>query len=358
MAAINPFLTGEFGGLSKDQLGYLLAAAGLGGAVGSLAFGPLVDRIGRRGPMVWGLLMFSIISIVHCFANSYVQLLVLRALAGAAVGVAYSSASAAVADLVPYERRSTAMGMFSFGMLLALPLGLPVANAFARADLWQGVFALQGAVGVLAMVLVLLLLPRDLGRSGHGVKHLQVLAQPMVVPALFAVMVYVGAFFTTIQLIGVWLHEGGVLPRENQAGLWVGLGLGSALGSLLLAPLGDRLGKRNFVLITTMAMAATLLLLDRVNSTATLIAVGIPMALISAARTGPLQALMSEIVPGSMRGTLMGLRSAAMQLGIGVFGVTGGWLYKDSGFSAVLYMAAGAVIVSYFLIRIFLGRMR
>ena len=94
------------------------------------------------------------------------------------------------------------------------------------------------------------------------------------------------------------------------------------------------------------------------NSTATLIAVGIPMALISAARTGPLQALMSEIVPADMRGTMMGLRSAAMQLGIGVFGVTGGWLYEDFGFSAVLYMAAVAVMLSYLLIRIFLGRMQ
>ena len=203
-----------------------------------------------------------------------------------------------------------------------------------------------------------MLLPRDLGRSGQDVNYLQVLAKPMVVPALLAVLVYVGAFFTTIQLIGHWLHEGGILPRENQSGLWVGLGLGSALGSLLLAPLGDRMGKRNFVLITTMAMAATLLLLDRVDSIATLIAVGVPMALISAARTGPLQALMSEIVPADMRGTLMGLRSAAMQLGIGVFGVTGGWLYEDSGFSAVLYMAAVAVMLSYMLIRIFLGRMQ
>ena len=117
-------------------------------------------------------------------------------------------------------------------------------------------------------------------------------------------------------------------------------------------------GKKRFVLITTMAMAITLLLLARVDSTTSLIAVGIPLALISAARTGPLQALMSEIVPGHMRGTLMGLRSAGMQIGISLFGVASGTLYYEAGFSAVLYLAAGAVVVSYFLIRLFLPGMK
>lgn len=357
MAALNPFLRDQLA-LTGNQLGYLVAAAGLGGAAGSLALGPMMDRIGRRGPMIWGLLLFSIISAGHYFATSFVQLLVLRVMAGAAVGVAYSAASAAVADIVPYERRSTAMGLFSFGMLLALPLGLPAAVAFASAGNWQGIFAVQAGVGMLAMILALVLLPRHLGRSEQRVSHLQVLRQPMAAPALLAVMVYVGAFFTTIQFVGVWLHEEGILAREDQTGLWIGLGLGSALGSLLLAPIGDRIGKRNFVLITTLLMAIMLLLLGQVGSMSSLVAVGLPMALISAARTGPLQALMSEIVPSQMRGTLMGLRSAGMQIGVMVFGFVGGGVYQDSGFPALLFLASGAILVSYFLIRVFLRRMR
>lgn len=358
MAALNPFL-GPALGLGEDQLGYLISAAGLGGAFGSLVFGPLVDRVGRRAPMFWGLLVFSISSAGHlAVGSSYSVLLILRAVAGAAVGVAYSAASAAVADLVPYHRRSSAMGMFSFGMLLAIPVGLPLANALARTGNWQGVFAIQAGFGLVAMVLSLVLLPRDLGRGEGSVRHLEVLRQPMVVPSLVAVMIYVGAFFTTVNFVGVWLDQEGTLPREEQIGLWIGLGLGSALGSLLLAPIGDWIGKRNFVLLTTLAMAVVLLLLDQVRSVGSLIAIGLPMALISAARTGPLQALMSEIVPANMRGTLMGLRSAGMQVGVGLFGVASGTLFRDLGFSAVLYLAAGAVLLSYFLIRMFLGRMR
>ena len=242
---------------------------------------------------------------------------------------------------------------------MAIPVGLPVANAFARAEAWQGVFAVQGGVGAVALILAAVVIPRDLGRSGQAVNHLEVLRQPMAVPSLLAVMIYVGAFFTTIQFVGVWLNETGVLFRDDQTGLWIGLGLGSALGSLLLAPLGDWIGKKNFVLITTMGMAIMLLLLTRVDSVAMLVAVGIPMALISAARTGPLQALMSEIVPGRMRGTLMGLRSACMQLGVFMFALAGGRIYEsEAGFPALLVLASGAVVVSYFLIRVFLRNIR
>ena len=81
MAALNPFL-GDQLGLTIGQLGDLLSAAGLGGVVGSLALGPLVDRVGRRGPMIWGLGLFSVISFAHCLEVSYVQLLILRALQG------------------------------------------------------------------------------------------------------------------------------------------------------------------------------------------------------------------------------------------------------------------------------------
>ena len=58
MAALNPFLRDQLA-LTGNQLGYLVAAAGLGGAAGSLALGPMMDRIGRRGPMIWGLLLLQ-----------------------------------------------------------------------------------------------------------------------------------------------------------------------------------------------------------------------------------------------------------------------------------------------------------
>lgn len=349
MGALLPFLQEPFA-LDKDTMGRLLSAAGLGGAAGALLVGPVSDRFGRAVPMQLGLLLFVGSSAAHCLAGSYEALLVVRVLAGAAVGVAYATASALIAALVPYERRGAAMGAFSAGLFLAVPVGLPMAVLLADAGAWRSVFAVQAAVGLLATALALKLVPGDRG-EGRWSMPWDVLADRSVVPALLAVMLYVGAFFTTVQLAGTWLHEAGILPRQQQVWLWACLGLASALGSYLLSPLADRIGKMSFVLLTTAVLAVLLLLLTRVEGVAGLLVVGLPLALVAAARTGPLQALMSGLVPRSRLGNLMGLRAAGMQLGIGAFAAVAGGLYETQGFPVVLWAATAAVATSYVLLR-------
>lgn len=349
MGALLPFLMEPFS-LDEDMMGWLLGSAAFASAAGALLVGPLSDRYGRAVPMHVGLLLFVVASAAHCFASTYEALLLVRALAGAAVGIAYANASALVAALIPYERRGAAMGAFSAGMFLAVPIGLPMAVLLADGGAWRSVFAVQGGLGVLALLLAVRLVPTDRG-EGRWSMPWDVFADRSVVPALLAVMLYVGAFFTTVQLVGTWLHDTGILPRGQQVWMWASLGLCSALGSYALAPLADRMGKLNFVLLTTALLAVCLLLLSRVTGLGGLLAVGLPLALVAASRTGPLQALMSGLVPRRKLGNLMGLRAASMQLGIGAFAAVAGQLYDGMGFAAVLWAATAAVALSYALLR-------
>src|SRR5262245_37091164 len=86
-------------GLGDREKGLLLGAPNLASALAALTLGPLVDRVGRRPPLFIGLLEFAAISLLHLLARGYADLLVLRVAAGLALGFAYTSASAAVADL-------------------------------------------------------------------------------------------------------------------------------------------------------------------------------------------------------------------------------------------------------------------
>ena len=350
MAPLRPFLATELG-IAKDDWGWLLSVAGIAGAIAALLFGPAIDRWGRRPPMLLGSLVFVTASVAHLAIESYQGFFLARLFAGFGGGVVYVGASAAVADLVPYERRGAAMGVFSTGIFLALPVGLPLANVLAQAQHWRWIFAVQAAFGLLTAVALWRLVPGGLGRSGLWTSQLRVLRQPGVRAALGSVLLYTGAFFTTVAYTGEWLHETGIVPRDAQAWLWITLGLGSAIGSLVLPRFSDRLGKRNFVLLTTLGVAVCFVLLARVVGARSLLLVGVPITLLTAARMGPFQALMSEIVPPQMRGGLMGLRSAAINLGIGVFAAFGGRFYEAYDFERWLYVAAATVVASYLLIR-------
>lgn len=350
LAALLPFL----GELVPDRSakGTLVATAGFAGAVGALLLGPWVDRVGRRRPMVLGMVVFTVASLLHCVADSLPTLLAARALSGFAVGVAYTGASAAVADLVPYARLGAAMGVFNSGIFLATPLGLPLANALAVAGYWQGIFVVLALLGVLAVFVFLRVLPADLGRAGTSTSQWTVLRQPMVAPTLLAVLLAAGGFFAFVQFVGQWLDDTAIVVKRQQAWLWIGLGLASAVGSIVLGRYIDRLGKRRFVLLSTGALAALLAALGWVTDLPGLLLIGLPMTFVAAARTSAFQALASDLVPAQMRGALMGARSAAVQLGQGVFLSLGGYVYEARGFGGFLWLSVGGVALSYVLVRI------
>lgn len=352
LAALLPFLEPEVAP-DKAAKGTLAATAGFAGALGAFLLGPWVDRVGRRPPMVIGMIVFTIASLLHCSATSPTALLAARAVAGFAVGVAYTGASAAVADIVPSHRLGAAMGVFNAGIFLATPIGLPLANRFAVLGHWRWIFAAQAVLGLVTVIVFVSMLPAGLGRSGRSTSQLRLLRQPMVVPTLLSVLLAAGGFFAFVQFVGQWLHEAAIVPRQQQAWLWIGLGLASAIGSIALGRVTDRMGKRAFVLVTTGGLVCLLGLMALVHDLTTLLAVGLPMTVVAAARTSAFQALAADIVAPAMRGTLMGARSAAVQLGQGVFLTTGGALYEARGFTGFLWLSVGAVALSYVLIRLF-----
>jgi predicted MFS family arabinose efflux permease len=284
--------------------------------------------------------------------------MLVRAVSGFAAGIVFTSSSAAIADLVPYQRRGAAMGLLTASIFLAIPIGMPAAVALADAGNWRGIFVVQVATGIASFVSMARALPAGLGRGGAAVSQWRVLREPMIAPALLSVLLYTGAFFAAVQFVGTWLDAGGILPRARQGYLWVGLGLASAAGSAVLGGVADKVGKRRFVLVTTAAMAICFLLLARASGVVGLVALGLPIAVISASRSAALLALISELVEPRMRGTLMGIRAAAVNLGMGAFASVGGLVYEAYGYERFLQVGAAVMAIAYLLVRAFVREVR
>jgi predicted MFS family arabinose efflux permease len=350
LAALNPYLEDALG-LGKPELGALGAAAGLAGTVAALLLGPTVDRLGRRPPLLVGTAAFLVASLGYFIADSFATLIAIRIATGFAAGVVLTSASSAVADLIPYERRGFAMGIVTGAILLAVPLGMPVALEFAEAGHWRGIFAVQVAASAVTMVALVRVLPEGLGRGGRTESQWEVLRHPGVLAALGSMFLYNGAFFASMQFLGTWLDEVGILAKSAQGGMWITLGLVSAVGGMGLTKVADKIGKRAFVLLATAIVGGGLVLLARVEDLPALVMVGVPVGIVSAARSGALLALVSELVPHGSRGTLMGVRTAAVTLGTGTFPWLAGEVYAASGFPVFLQVAGLSVAFAWVLVR-------
>ena len=348
MGALLPFIKDDFS-FSDEGSAWLLAAAGVGSAAGAFFVADVSRCFGRRAVLVTSLSLFVVASLLHATISGYWALLVMRVLAGFATGLAYATASAVAADIAPYERRGAVMGRFNAGMFLAIPLGLPLAVWLASMGYWSGTFLVQAVVGLLGVAASFRYVP-SMPPSISG-RRWPLLKNGGVVAVLVSTMLHVGSFFTVVQMATTWLDDSGLVPKEDQIWMWVGLGALSVLGSALFGRVSDRVGKRPFVLATSAILVICFVVLSRAPSPTVLLIVGCILAMSAAARTGPLQALVSGLVPPDQLGALMGLRGFCMQIGVFMFAMIAAQLTEKLGFEGVLTLAAGCQFLSYLAIR-------
>lgn len=126
-------------GISVTGILVMLAVFNLVYALVSTPAGILSDRLGRRRLIIGGWLVYAAIYLGFAGAQSAWQIWCLYVAYGLYYGLAYGSANALVADLVPENLRGTAYGTYNATIgILAFPA------SFIAGLLWQGAGAWSG----------------------------------------------------------------------------------------------------------------------------------------------------------------------------------------------------------------------
>src|SRR5512136_2798536 len=126
-------------GLSVTGILIMLAMFNLIYSLVSTPAGRLSDRIGRRRLIIGGWLVYAAIYLGFALAQAAWQVWVLYVIYGLYYGMAYGTANALVADLVPESVRGTAYGTYNAIIgVLAFPA------SFIAGLLWQGIGSWQG----------------------------------------------------------------------------------------------------------------------------------------------------------------------------------------------------------------------
>ncbi len=151
-----------------------LAALLVGLASGQLLAGPLSDRLGRRPPVLAGLVGFVLASIGCAFAPNVGVLIALRFLQGFAGSSAVVVARAVVRDL--YSGAAAARAFASLMLVMgAAPILAPVIGAqVLRVTTWRGVFVVLAVAGAGLLAATWRSLPETLEperRNDGGLAH-------------------------------------------------------------------------------------------------------------------------------------------------------------------------------------------
>ncbi|HSX87203.1 MAG TPA: multidrug effflux MFS transporter, partial [Pseudomonas sp.] len=247
-----------------------LSAYFIGLAIGQLLYGPLADRFGRRMPLLVGVLLFSLASVVCALAPSLEWLIAARfvqALGGCAGMVITRAVVRDMCDPIDSAKVfSQLMLVMGLAPILAPLLGGLMLNVLG----WQSIFIALALFGALCLLAVALWLPETLAgdapaaplRGAVG-EYLRLFADlPFLGYALTGGFAVAGMFayiagspFVFIQLYGVPAEHFGWLFGANALGFI----LAAQLNAWLVARHGPSYWLRRMVWVY-LAFGSTLLL--------------------------------------------------------------------------------------------------
>jgi benzoate transport len=155
-----PGMTAEWG-LAPDAVGWVLSMELIGMGVGSLLFGNLADRYGRR-PTILGCQLIMILGMAGAaMATDVVQLSAVRVLTGLGIGGMLPAIAAIVAEHSNERQRSLMLSL----MFIGYPLGLVLGGLFARnliqVSHWSSVFTFGAIITAIALPLVWAAVPES-----------------------------------------------------------------------------------------------------------------------------------------------------------------------------------------------------
>ncbi len=128
--------------------------------------GSLSDRVGRRRLIIGGWLVYAVIYLGFALAQQAWQVWALYVVYGLYYGMAYGTANALVADLVPDQLRGTAYGTYNAIIgILAFPASLIAGLLWQGVGAWQGFgpsapFFFGGSLALIAAILMAFWMPK------------------------------------------------------------------------------------------------------------------------------------------------------------------------------------------------------
>ena len=140
--------------IGNTEIGLLFAAVSFVGAVATLPFGILADRLSRRHVLMVAIATWCAAMLISATATSFIYLLITRLALGAVTAAAWPCVASLTGDFFPASKRSQIYGLIVAGELIGIGVGFFISGEVSQFSGWRWSFVVM-ASPALALVWVL-----------------------------------------------------------------------------------------------------------------------------------------------------------------------------------------------------------
>ncbi|WP_421774674.1 MFS transporter [Gracilimonas sp.] len=346
-------------GTPLEILGNLVTVYAVMVGMFAIIMGPLSDKIGRRKILLIGTGGISFFLFLHGLVDTFIGLLIVRALAGMAGGVLSGAAVAYVGDYFPYEKRGWANGWIMSGIAMGQILGIPIGTLLADLFGFRIPFLLFGVIMALTFILILFKVPQpnvELSKDrvtfkGSVSKYYELLKRSEVRAVAFAYVVMFLSISVYVVYLPTWLENTFGVDGKAIATLFFVGGVANVITGPIAGKISDRIGRKKIIIISCLGLSVVMGITTYVVSEFWIAYLIFFAAMVLIAmRISPFQALSTQLIKSDNRGSLMSLLVAIGQVGYGVGGSIAGPFYVQQGYISNTLMGTIMILIMAYVV--------
>lgn len=151
--------------ISITLAGLLISGYAMGVAVGAPILTAATNKMSRKSLLMMLMLVFIVGNSVAALSANFALLLVARFITAFSHGVFFSIGSTIAADVVPENKRASAIAFMFTGLTVATVTGVPLGTFIGQAFGWRATFWGVAFLGIIAVIASAILIPANIKQA-------------------------------------------------------------------------------------------------------------------------------------------------------------------------------------------------
>lgn len=357
--------------ISPQQFSIIVSAYSFAAFAAGLVGAFFIDRFDRKVALLFSFAGFTLGTLACAVAPSFTIFLMARSLAGLFGGSLATLVLSIIGDVIPFERRATAMGVIMTAFSVASVAGVPIGLALAANFGWQMPFYTIGGLGLLVLVAIWRWVPSitvhlqqdgpaEVPRPSALDGFRAILNDRNQQLALLFTMVLMLGHFTIIPFIAPYMQLNVGFSDAEVSYIYLFGGLATVVALPLFGRLSDRYGNMTIFGIVSVAAVFSIYAITHLPPVTMLIAIltSTSYFIVASGRNVPATTMVTGVVNTQNRGSFMSVRTSAQQLALGLSSIIAGLIVtKDADGRLIDYEIAGYLAIAMSLLAIVIGRL-